>query len=311
VGTQTEPRTLKVEREDAGERLDKYLVKMLPGVGLERVRDLIGQGRVRIRGKVCSPVRKLWGGEEIEVEVPAPRRLARESAEGPPLPELYEDAAVVVVDKPAGLVVEPEGSAPSVVGLLAARMAGFDVGGLARPGVVHRLDRDTTGCLALARDDRSTAALLTAFQEKKIEKRYLALVVGEPPDSQRLEGPYGRDPRDPRRFTTRVRSARRAALSFTVRERFAGAALLEVSLETGRTHQIRVQLSEAGWAIVGDQVYGSAASQKSPAATIIGRQALHAFRLAFPSPLRGARIEVESRVPADLERGLEALRTPR
>jgi 23S rRNA pseudouridine1911/1915/1917 synthase len=229
--------------------------------------------------------------------------------EGPLLPVLYDDQALVIINKPPGIVVEPGGSEASVVELLAARLPPFDVEGLAQPGVVHRLDRETSGCLALARTDEAMAALDRAFQEKRVDKRYWTLVLGEAPEQGRLEGPYGRDPKDPRKFTTRVQSARRAALSFEVRERLHGATLLEVKLETGRTHQIRVQLSEAGLPVIGDAIYGPAEVRSHPAAQALGRQALHALRLSLPRPSTGEFLQVEAPLPEDFQRALAVLRT--
>ncbi|MFP2931681.1 RluA family pseudouridine synthase [Pyxidicoccus sp. 3LG] len=303
-------RKVLVPHASAGERLDRFLSKHVPGLSPERARALIDSGGVRIRGKKCQPTRKLWGGEEIEVERPEPRAppSVPASAEGPVLPVLHDDAALVIVNKPPGLVVEPEGRAPSVVGLLAAQRPPFDVEGLAQPGVVHRLDRETSGCLAFARTDEAAAAMLRSFQEKQVDKRYQTLVLGHPPEQGRLEGPYARDPKDPRRFTTRVPSARRAALSFEVRERLPGAALLEVDLDTGRTHQIRVQLSEAGFPVLGDSLYGTDAARSHPAAVALGRQALHAFRLEIPSPASGRLIHVEAPLPEDFLRALAVLR---
>jgi 23S rRNA pseudouridine1911/1915/1917 synthase len=303
------PQKITVPREAAGERLDKHLSKHVPGLSLERARTLIEHGQVRIRGKKCQPSRKLWGGEEIELDRPPPRAPPRRSVEGPTLPVLYDDEAMVIVNKPPGLVVEPGGSEPSVVELLAAQLPPFDVEGVAQPGVVHRLDRETSGCLVLARTDEAVAALDRAFQEKRVDKRYWTLVLGEAPEQGRLEGPYGRDPKDPRKFTTRVRSARRAALSFEVRERLRGATLLEVWLETGRTHQIRVQLSEAGHPVIGDAIYGPAEVRAHPAAQALGRQALHALRLSLPRPSTGALMRVEAPLPEDFQRALALLRS--
>ncbi|GHG62948.1 RluA family pseudouridine synthase [Comamonas sp. JC664] len=299
---------LQVPREAAGERLDRFLSKQVPGLGLERARALIDAGAVRIRGKKCQATRKLWGGEEIELERPAPRAAPQVSAEGPVLPVLHDDAALVIVNKPPGIVVEPEGRAASVVGLLAAQRPPFDVEGQALPGVVHRLDRETSGCLSFARTDVAAAALLRAFQEKRVDKQYWTLVLGQPPAQGRLEGPYARDPADPRRFTTRVPSARRAALSYEVRERFADAALLEIDLDTGRTHQIRVQLSEAGFPVLGDSLYGPPEARTHAAAQALGRQALHAFMLELPSPSTGQLIRVGAPLPEDFQCALVVLR---
>ncbi len=283
---------------DAGARLDKWLAAH-SGQTLERARWLIDQGRVRIRGKTCSPVRKLFGGEEIEVVLPPPRAIRPGDAAGPDLALLHDDAACVVVNKVAGLPVEP--IKPGGVSVVSAvsRLGGFDVAGRNLPGLPHRLDAQTSGCLMLARTDLALAALRRAFEEGQVEKEYLALVAGAPPDEQALDQPYGRDPADPRRFTTRVHSARRARLSWKVERRFEGAALLRVRLDTGRTHQIRVQLAEAGFPVLGDVVYGLASK-------LLTRQALHAARLAFPSPL-GERVDVTAPLPRDLQAALAAL----
>lgn len=286
---------LIVPREDAGARLDRWLARRA-GLAAPRAAALCEAGRVRIRGKACSPHRRLFGGEEVELERPAPAAVA---ALGPPLAVLHDDAACLVVDKPAGLAVEPAGPAsPSVVGA-ASRLGRFDVGGHALPGLPHRLDRDTTGCLLLARTDAALAALKAAFEAGQVEKSYLALVAGAPPDEGALDTPYARDPADARRFTTRVPSHRRARLAFRVERRLAGAALLRVALDTGRTHQIRVQLAEAGYPVLGDATYGAASPH-------LGRQALHAARLAFPSPA-GGHVEVSAPLPADLAAAIEAL----
>jgi 23S rRNA pseudouridine1911/1915/1917 synthase len=292
---------LSVPRSARGERLDRFVARGL-SVSLERARALVAGGAVRIRGRTCAVERKLFGGEEIEVALPAPR--AAPAAAGPDLAVLHDDADCLVVAKPAGLPVLPARvGAPSVEGA-ASRLGAFDVDGRAAPGFPHRLDRDTSGCLLLARTDRALAALRAAFEEGEVEKEYRVLVAGAPPDEAALDTPYGRSPADPRRFTTRVASARRARLSFAVLERLPGAALLRVALDTGRTHQIRVQLAEAGWPVLGDAVYGV----PSPA---IARQALHAARLAFPRPSDGARVEVRAPEPADLVAALEGLRAGR
>jgi 23S rRNA pseudouridine1911/1915/1917 synthase len=180
-----------------------------------------------------------------------------------------------------------------------SRLGGFDVGGRNLPGLPHRLDAQTSGCLLLARTDLGLQALRQAFEEGQVEKEYLALVAGSPPDEQALDQPYGRDPRDSRRFTTRVHSARRARLSWKVERRLRDAALLRVRLDTGRTHQIRVQLAEAGFPVLGDVVYGVPSE-------LLVRQGLHADRLAFPSPASGP-VDVTAPVPADLAAAIATL----
>ena len=291
--------TLHVDGADAGARLDRWLARAL-SVPLDHARTLIAGGRVRIRGKTCAITRKLFGGEDVVVERREPRRAREATAAGPTLSVLYDDARCLVVDKPAGLPVEPSTRGAASVCGAAARLGSFDVEGRAWPGLAHRLDADTTGCLLLARDDRALAALRDAFQRGAVEKEYLVLVAGEPPQEGRCDTPYARDPRDARRFTTRVASPRRARLSFQVERRLRGAALLRVRLETGRTHQIRVQLADAGWPVLGDATYGVPSD-------VISRQALHAARLAFPRPHDLLRVDVRAPLPADLDAAIAAL----
>jgi 23S rRNA pseudouridine1911/1915/1917 synthase len=199
---------------------------------------------------------------------------------------LFRDSAVAVVDKPAGLPVEAD-SRESVVALAASALAP-PRGGRAFPRVVHRLDRDTSGCLALALTDAAALAFAKAFDDGVVCKEYLALVAGEPPDEGACDTAYGKDPRDARRWTTRLTTPRRARLNYFVLQRLRGAALLRVVLDTGRTHQIRVQLSEAGFPVIGDATYGV------PGAA---RHLLHAAKLSFP---HGAgRVEAVSPLPPD------------
>lgn len=204
---------------------------------------------------------------------------------------LFRDSAVAVIDKPAGLPVEAD-SRESVVALAASVLA--PAGGRAFPRVVHRLDRDTSGCLALALNDAAARAFAKAFDDGAVQKEYLALVAGEPPDEGACDTAYGKDPRDARRWTTRLTTPRRARLSYFVLQRLRGAALLRVVLDTGRTHQIRVQLSESGYPVIGDATYGV------PGAP---RQLLHAAKLSFP---HGAgRVEAVSPLPKDFAAAIE------
>ena len=208
---------------------------------------------------------------------------------------LYRDPALAVLDKPAGLPVEAD-SRESVVALAASLLAP-PLGGRAFPRVVHRLDRDTSGCLALALTDAAARAFAKAFEDGAVEKEYLALVAGDPPDEGACDTAYGKDPRDARRWTTRLETPRRARLGYRVLERLRGAALLRVVLDTGRTHQIRVQLSEAGYPVIGDATYGVAGA---------ARQLLHAARLSFP---HGAgRVEAASPLPEDFAAAVAARR---
>jgi 23S rRNA pseudouridine1911/1915/1917 synthase len=226
---------------------------------------------------------------------------------------LHRDGLMLVIDKPAGLPVHrgPKGG-DSLEDFFDALRYGLP----RAPALAHRLDRDTSGCLVVARTDAALAALQAQWKARTVEKTYLALCHGVPAREGRLDTPYGRHPRDRTRFTGRAASTRRAITAWTVREPFDGAALVEVRLETGRTHQIRVHLAEAGHPLLGDAVYGGTRREaRLPAehpvrraAEAIGRQALHASRLGFDHPRTGRRLTFEAPLPPDLSRGLAVLR---
>ncbi len=267
-------------------------------------------------GAPAKAATRLRGGERLRVEIPEPEPVGL-VAEDLPLSVLHEDRDLVVLDKAPGMVVHPARGAPgsTVVNALLFRLGGGPGGG--RLGLVHRLDRDTSGCLVVARTDAALAALQAQWKGRRVEKTYLALVHGALAESGRLETPYARHPRDRTRFTGRVASPRRAETAWRVRERFgARATLAEVTLHTGRTHQIRVHLSEAGHPILADAVYGGtrrearlpAGDPVRRAAEAEGRQALHAWRLAFDHPRTGKRVAFEAPLPADVERALAILR---
>ncbi|MBM4381438.1 MAG: RluA family pseudouridine synthase [Deltaproteobacteria bacterium] len=292
-------------REARGRTVEAFLRRHLPGGATPgRVDALLRAGAVTANGKPVRAERKLWGGEELVVagSTLSPAR----KVEGPSLAVLAESQGVVIVDKPAGWSVEPEPGQVSVVELLAWQRPGFDVGGTSLPGVAHRLDRNTTGALAFARTDAGLAVLQRAFGEGSVEKRYLAVVLGTPPESGRFDTPYARDPSHARRYTTRVESPRRATLSWRLLEQLPGAAALEVTLETGRTHQIRCQFAEAGLPVLGDSLYGGDSACQPEAVRAFGRQALHAHRLALT--LEDGCVEAEAKVPADLQRMIVQLK---
>lgn len=287
----------------AGPRLDAFLTKAVPGFTKVQVQRLLADGKVKVNGKKAKPMRRIVGGEEVELELPEVRQ-APAAPGGPKLRALYEDAKWLVIDKPSGLVVEPERAQPSVVGLAAAQFGGFDVGGVAQPGVAHRLDKDTTGCLLLSKTDAALGELKQAFEDKRVGKTYLALVWGVPPESGKLDQPYGRHPEDPRRYTTRFESARRARLSWKRLEQFGEeAALVEINLDTGRTHQIRAQFADLGHPVLGDWLYGTAPAK----AAGFGRFALHAARLSLEG-LTKRPLTLEAPLPEDFRSALEALR---
>jgi 23S rRNA pseudouridine1911/1915/1917 synthase len=222
-----------------------------------------------------------------------------------------------VIDKPAGLAVHPGAGHEArtlVHGLLHQIKDLRGVGGELRPGIVHRLDKDTSGCLVVAKTEAALRALQAAFKARDVDKRYRALVHGSPPDHGELDTPYGRHPVDRKRFSSRVREGKRAVTRFTVIARAAGAAWLDVQLLTGRTHQIRAHLADQGWPLFGDALYGAARREGERApepvrrvAAALGRQGLHAWRLAFDHPVTGVRVACEAPLPADLRAALREL----
>ncbi|AKU91270.1 RluA family pseudouridine synthase [Vulgatibacter incomptus] len=302
-------------------RLDRFLAGRHAELSRSRLQALIDEGLVRVNGAAAKASQRLRGGETIEVEIPA-ERPAEPEAQELPLRILHEDDDVIVLDKEPGIVVHPAAGRPDgtlVNALLfhVREMERFD--GAERPGIVHRLDRDTSGCLVVAKSEASLESLQAAFRSRTVEKRYLALVHGVPSaDAFTLDTPYGRHPRVRTKYTGRnpIGPERRAVTHVRILERFAGASLLEVDLETGRTHQIRVHLSEAGHPILADREYGGerkeaklpASSVARRAAAAIGRQALHAHRLAFPHPRSGDRLAFEAPIPADFQAALDVLR---
>jgi 23S rRNA pseudouridine1911/1915/1917 synthase len=283
----------------AGERLDRF-VAALPGVGSRAASErLLAAGAVLVDGEARPKSHRLTGGEEVRVESGA----LREPDPAPP-PEIrvaYEDDHLLVVDKPAGVVVHP--AAGHTSGTLVDGLAGRSAGGdPARPGIVHRLDRDTSGLLVVARTEEAYEGLRALVRRHGLEREYLALVRGRPRSRRgRIEAPIGRDRRDPTRRSLDTDTPRDAITHFEVVELLPAHALLRVRLETGRTHQIRVHLAAIGLPVAGDPVYGT--SEQG-----LRRQFLHAARLAFTHPATGAPVDVTSPLPTDLETTLETVR---
>ena len=304
--------------EGAGSRLDQYLARIRPEITRSQIKGLIVEGAVLVNGEGSKPAQKLHAGDTLDL-TPRAARPTRAQPEQIPVHVLYEDADVIVVDKPAGMVVHPAGALVSgtLVNALLHRCPDLGpIGGEIRPGIVHRLDKDTSGALVVAKNERALVALQAAFKARTVEKRYLAICHGSPPERGAFDTPYGRHPRDRVRFTTRIAATRRARLGFEVLERLQGTSLLDIQLQTGRTHQIRVQLSEAGFPILADALYGGTrrearliGSPATLAADALSRQALHARLLGFPHPTSGEFIRVEAPLPEDYRRALEILRS--
>jgi 23S rRNA pseudouridine1911/1915/1917 synthase len=287
----------------AGERLDRFLAG-LDEVGSRAAAErLLGERRVLVDGAVRAKSYRLEGGEQVELEVPEGRPSTLEP-ENLDLRVAYEDEHLLIVDKPAGLVVHPSaghGSGTLVHGLLGRAIAGGEEA--ERPGIVHRLDRDTSGLLVVARSEEAHRRLQALLRQRKIQREYLALVRGRPRSRRgRIEAAIGRDRTDPTRISLDSTTPRDAVTNFELVENFSRHALLRVSLETGRTHQIRVHLAAIDLPVAGDPVYGV------PGDLGLERQFLHAARLAFDHPLAETRVEVDSPLPADLDAALTLAR---
>ncbi|MBK9517398.1 MAG: RluA family pseudouridine synthase [Anaeromyxobacter sp.] len=296
--------------------MDLALVRCWPDLTRARLQRLLDEGQALVDGRPAKASLKLRGGERLTIALapPPPSDLV---AEDLPLAVLHEDRDLLVLDKAPGMVVHPARGAPSgtVVNAVLHHLGGAAAG--ARTGLVHRLDKDTSGCLLIAKTEAALATLQAAFKARAVEKTYLALVHGAPPETGRLDTMYGRHPADRTRFTSRGQHARRAVTGWRVLERFGDrAALLEVALETGRTHQIRVHLTEAGHPLLADATYAGRRREArlavgdplKVAAAAVGRQALHAWKLAFDHPRTGRRLRLVAPVPADLEAALAVLR---
>ncbi|MCS6799088.1 MAG: RluA family pseudouridine synthase [Myxococcota bacterium] len=305
---------LVVPPERQGERLDRFLASGPHGWSRAAVQRWIEQGRVRIGDAPARASSRLRAGDVVVVEPTAP--VAYDAMpETLPLHVVHEDEQLAVIDKPAGLVVHPAPGHASgtLVNALLGRYGALPPtgsSGLPRPGIVHRLDRDTSGLLVVARTASAHEKLARQFAAHRVERAYLAIVVGVPPDRVTYDTLHGRHPTDRKRFSTRVSRGRRAVTHVEVLERFEGAALVRCTLETGRTHQIRVHAAEAGTPVLADALYGRTprSERVRRAAAAIGRQALHAALLGFEHPATGRRVRWESPLPADFERALEVLR---
>jgi len=294
---------LRVPESAAGERLDRFLAS-LPEIGSRAVAErLLRAGGVRVDGDARPKSAKLEGGEELEFDPPGPVTSTLDP-EAMDLVVPYEDEHLLVVDKPAGLVVHPapgHARGTLVHGLLAYDVEGGDEP--ERPGIVHRLDRDTSGLMVVARSPEAHRLLQELVQQRAVTREYLALVNGRPRSRRgTIDAPIGRDRNDPLRHSLDTDTPRDAVTHFEVEELFPRHALLRVTLETGRTHQIRVHLAAVDLPVAGDSLYGRAGDLG------LERQFLHAARLAFPHPITGEPVDVSSALPPDLAQALATLR---
>jgi 23S rRNA pseudouridine1911/1915/1917 synthase len=319
----TAPLKLTVPAPGSGERLDRFLAAAQTDLSRSRLQTLIRQGLVSVNGRPARASQRLRGGDAIEVALPPLSEPTRLEPEPLPLSIVFEDEHLMVIDKPAGLIVHPGAGANSgtlVHALLHHVPAIRSVGGADRPGIVHRLDKDTSGLLVVAKTARVHRELVEMLRRRAVRRVYLALVWGEPhADSGEVEAPLGRDPRQRKRMAVVARGGRPAHTRWRVVERLGVASLLEVRLETGRTHQIRVHLAHLRHPVVGDPTYGGrpkkqlSASERERSLAIellrcLPRQALHAVELAFTHPVTGEKRTFTSPMPEDLRLALARLR---
>ena len=314
---------LVVPEDDPPERLDRYLGLHAPDLSRTRAKEIILEGLVTLNGAAAKPSAEVGPGDVITADVPELASLAA-SPERIPLDVCYEDDDLLVVDKPAGMVVHPAPGAASgtlVNALLGRGAALSEVGGDLRPGIVHRLDKDTSGLVVVAKNDTAHRALASAFEERRVRKTYLALAWGAWREREgTVDAPIGRHPTDRKRMAV-VSGGRAAVTRWSLREEFPFAGLLEVRPETGRTHQIRVHLAHERHAVIGDRDYGGVPrsfaavsphyrGQAKRVAAMAGRQMLHARELAFEHPRTGKPVRFASPLPDDFARALSFLRRP-
>jgi len=305
-----EPIELTFPADAEPERLDSFISRSVPELTRSAALRLIEGGQATVNGASQKPSLKLKGGERVTVVVPPPV-AAEPQAEQIPLEILYEDAEVVVVNKAAGMVVHPGAGNPD--GTLVNALLGHctdlsGIGGELRPGIVHRIDKDTSGTLVIAKSDRAHYSLSEQFQAHTIKRVYLALVYGTlKEDKGRIESVIGRHPVERTKMSGKARHGKNAVTHWRVVARYPGLTLVRLRLETGRTHQIRVHLSEAGHPLVADELYGGGtrlANLKDPVLKKMirqmGRQALHAKTLGFLHPVSGAFLEFDTELPADM-----------
>ena len=308
---------LVVDDEAEGQRLDAWLARRLPSLSRSRLQALIDQGHVQLDGAKARPSARLRAGQVAVVHVPPPIP-AEPQPEDIPIAAVHEDRWLLVVNKPAGLVVHPGAgtSRGTLVNALLRHVRDLSgVGGVLRPGIVHRLDRGTSGLLVVAKDDETHRSLVRQFAGRSVEKEYVALVLGVPARAAgEVDARIGRDPVRRHKMSTRASRSRDAHTSWRIAERFDGAALLRVQIHTGRTHQIRVHLASIGHPVAGDVVYGGTRTPSSRRTAVrdalasLERPALHAARLTFTHPASGERLTFEAPLPPDLAAVLERLR---
>lgn len=303
-------KTRPVTPDGKGQRLDAWLSLVEPDLSRARVQDLIRSGHITLNGKHAKPSQSLATGQEIQIDIPAVVAIDLQP-ESIPLDVLYEDSDLIVLNKPAGLVVHPaagHASGTLVNALLAHCPDLAGINGEKRPGIVHRLDRDTTGVMVVAKNDLVMRALASQFKLRQTTKEYLALVWGHlNPPAGRIETLIGRNPRDRKKMCTKPDVGRPAITNYETQEKFTETSLLRIHIETGRTHQIRVHVAHLGHSIIGDPQYGRPRHDSLPV-PVPPRQMLHAAQLAFTHPTTGKALVFKAPLPDDMKTLVTLLR---
>lgn len=308
--------TLTLEHSHPGERLDMFLRRQFPAVSRGAIQRLIEQGHITVNGQPTKPTHTPRAGEVVRLVWPE-ARTATAQPEDIPLDVLFEDEALLVLNKPAGLVVHPAAGNEehTLVNALLHHCAGelSGIGGVARPGIVHRLDKETSGCLVVAKNDETHVALSNQFAKRTVEKTYLAIVCGVMPrDEGNVRAAVARHPTHRKRMAVREENAGRAAhTSYRVIERLQGSTLVEARLHTGRTHQIRVHFQHLGFPVAGDITYGPRQTKRLAELTRYEapRVLLHSHKLGFIHPRTGKHLSFTAPWPADFEVALQCLRS--
>jgi 23S rRNA pseudouridine1911/1915/1917 synthase len=299
-----------VHRDFEGARLDRFVVDRSRGISRSRAHSLIKEGHILLNGEIVKPHHKVHTGDEVRVTIPPPVE-AEADPENIPLDILYEDRDLLVVNKAAGMIVHPAAgvSSGTLVNALLAHCASLSgVGGVLKQGIVHRLDKGTSGCMVVAKNDEAHRGLSEQFARREIGKEYLGIVHGSlGPDSGVVEGLIARHPTHRKKMSVRHDAGKESETRFEVLERYHDFTYLKLTLLTGRTHQIRVHMAHMGHPILGDELYGRKGKGRVglPGA---GRPMLHAWRLVFRHPVKGKTVRMEAPLPRDMERVLEHLR---
>jgi 23S rRNA pseudouridine1911/1915/1917 synthase len=306
------PTVLTVTESEAGKRLDRVLASRCPEFSRSALQRWIEQGRVEQAGEVVSRKTKALSGAEVWIQ-PAPPEAMSAEPQDIPLEVVFEDAHLIVIDKPPGLVVHPAPGHADGTLVNALLYHGQMHGGAdpLRPGIVHRLDKDTSGVMVVAKTSQAHERLVEMFQAHALERAYHAIALGRPPLSITYDTFHARNPAHRKKFTSRGERGRRAVTHLELIELLHGSALVRCRLETGRTHQIRVHLAEHGHPVLGDPLYGKSIGDPAlrRVSRELGRQALHAAVLAFAHPITGEPMRFETMPPQSFQRALETLRT--